>query len=278
MTSPFRSLALTLAWTSLVWQAAPERASLRITGIVEGNPTEADSPAAALTLYKSLEFFSDSGVSSSELMKYALRRFNDANPAAASTFQLNPSGNASLFLLDNEFGFAVANTDAFRDLYFAGGIAGQNWANNTGQTAAPYPRILVSDLALASSGGNEVYQLLYYPGGFGTTPGHTFQVIDTFGILGDSGASTWDYELSFAYRTNASGPDGSTYNPGNWMFGEAGMFQDDPLDENDGFDFEGHSSQVPFGTFSAVPEPAGFALFALGLGVLARLRKAAPRR
>ena len=267
MNRNLRILALTLV---SIWVTSPARASLRITGIIEGNPTEADTPSAALTLYKSLEFFTDTGVSSSELMKYALRRFSNADAGSATTFQLNPGANPALFLNSEEFGFAVVDNNAFRDLYFAGGLGGQNWANNTGQTAAPYPRILLQNAAIGSTGGNEVYQLLYYAGGFGVA--NPFTVVDTFGILGDPGASSWDYELSYAYRLNGTGPNGTSFNPANWAFGEAGMFQDDPLDPADGFDFEGHSSTVPFGTFVSVPEPSSLALLGLGFCLLRRAR------
>jgi hypothetical protein len=253
--------------------ALPAGASLRITGIIEGNPTEASTTTEALTLYKSIEFYSDTGVSASELMKYALRRFNDSASGSFTTFQLNPGNNPNLFLLDEEFGFAVVQNSAFRDLYFAGGLGGQNWANNTGQTSSPYPRILLEQAGIASTDGNEAYQLLYYPGGFGLTPSHTFQVVDSFGILNDPGASTWTYERAFAYRLNATGPSGSSFNPAEWTFGEAGIFNDDPMDPNDGFDFEGHSSIVPFGTFANVPEPTSLGLVVFGAALLARLRK-----
>ncbi|TYA59589.1 HYR domain-containing protein, partial [Formosa maritima] len=45
-------------------------------------------------------------------------------------------------------------------------------------------------------------------------------VIDTFGAL-TGGNSGWNYTDGWAYRSNNTGPDGSTFVPGNWTFSGA---------------------------------------------------------
>jgi hypothetical protein len=257
----------------------PATAGLRITGILDANPTEA-FPGEGLVLYKSLEFYADTAVSGAELTKYAVRRFANADPGSATLFQLNPTASSSLFLQAEEYGWAVVDKLAFQELYLGGGLGGQNWALNTGQYSAPYPRILVENAGLTTTGGNEVYQLLYYPSGFGV--GNPFNVVDTFGALSDPNASSgsgswaWNYDLSYAYRINGTPARGTGFQSTDWMYGGPGLFADDPVDPSDGFDFEQTAAIVPFGTFTAVPEPDAFALFALGLGWLIRRRGARP--
>ena len=54
-------------------------------------------------------------------------------------------------------------------------------------------------------------------------------VIDIFGDINvDGGGTAWDYTDGFAYRKNGSGPDGSNFVLGNWIFSGVDALQDVP--------------------------------------------------
>jgi PEP-CTERM motif len=257
--------------------ATPAWASLRLTGIIDGNPNN-DPFDSGSQLYKAVEIFAAAPVSATELQKYAIRRFDEATtgPAFTSVVQLNPDNVPGMQMQAGDFGYVVINTPAFESTYYATGGTGDDWANNSGQdTQPPYPIILIDGSIATTFDGNEVWQLLYYPNGFTSPAG--LQVIDTFGILGDTGAQnqtswSWDYGMSYAYRNNGTGPSGASFNINDWTFGEPGMFQRDDQDPQSGLTIAEHASIVPFGTF-VVPEPGTLGLFALGAALLLRRRR-----
>ena len=76
----------------------------------------------------------------------------------------------------------------------------------------------------------------------------TSSVVD---VVGDAGGSNI-YNDSFMYRNNNTGPDGA-WAPTNWNIPGNG--------ELDGLDAAATSAAVPFGSFSAVPEPTSFLMF-----------------
>jgi PEP-CTERM motif-containing protein len=88
-------------------------------------------------------------------------------------------------------------------------------------------------------------------------------VVDVFGDINTDGSGTaWDYLDGWAYRNDATGPDGSTWTIGNWSFSG--------IDVNDGETTNaGAATPFPIGTY--VPEPASLAL--MGLGGLAMLKR-----
>jgi hypothetical protein len=91
-------------------------------------------------------------------------------------------------------------------------------------------------------------------------------VIDTFGDINvDGNGTAWEYLDSWAYRTDFSGPDGSTFNIGNWFFGGPNAL--------DGLDAAATAAAVPFGTYSAVPVPAAAWLLGSALIGLMGFRK-----
>lgn len=90
-------------------------------------------------------------------------------------------------------------------------------------------------------------------------------VVDVFGDINlDGTGQVWDYADSYAYRVSETGPDGSTFVTENWTF-----FAPDTLDGTTS------AAGLPFGTFTAVPEPASLALLALGgIALMGRRRSA----
>ncbi|SDB64885.1 hypothetical protein SAMN03097699_3018 [Flavobacteriaceae bacterium MAR_2010_188] len=66
---------------------------------------------------------------------------------------------------------------------------------------------------VAAISGNDAIELL----AFG-------DVIDTYGYVGTNGAGTfWDYDDGWASRIQGTGPDGQTFNPGNWTISGTGV-------------------------------------------------------
>lgn len=85
--------------------------------------------------------------------------------------------------------------------------------------------------------------------------------IDQFGVNGQDGTgSPWEYLDGFAYRRNFTGQD-PVFQLSNWNF--SGI---DFLDSQESTGVNGSDGKtVPFGTFSAVPEPSACALLGLAL-------------
>lgn len=94
-------------------------------------------------------------------------------------------------------------------------------------------------------------------------------LVDVYGVLGvDGSGQVWDYADGFAYRKNDTGPS-ATFIPADWTF--SGI---DALDIQGTSGVNGDDSvTVPFGTFTAVPEPTAALLGGLGLLALLRRRR-----
>lgn len=91
--------------------------------------------------------------------------------------------------------------------------------------------------------------------------------IDQFGVNGQDGSGTpWDYLDGFAYRVDNSGPD-PIFAIANWTFSGIDFLDSQGTAAVNGSD----GKTVPFGTYTAVPEPASFALAGLSIvGLLIR--------
>jgi len=75
-------------------------------------------------------------------------------------------------------------------------------------------------------------------------------VIDTFGDINLDGSNqSWEYLDSFAYRVNATGPDGTTFVEGNWSFDGRNIL--------DGLDADGHLALFGsiFGNYAPLAQP-----------------------
>lgn len=95
-------------------------------------------------------------------------------------------------------------------------------------------------------------------------------VIDVFGDINvDGDGEIWDYEDGWAYRNDGTGPDGSTFNAGQWVFSGVNALDGETSNAT-------ASTPVPIGTFSSgvtpVPDPSSLAFAAFGAcGIGARV-------
>ena len=93
--------------------------------------------------------------------------------------------------------------------------------------------------------------------------------IDQFGVNGQDGSGTpWDYLDGFAYRVDNSGPD-AVFDIANWTFSGIDFLDSQGTAAVNGSD----GKTVPFGTYTAVPEPASFALMFASVGAMLIRRK-----
>jgi len=90
-------------------------------------------------------------------------------------------------------------------------------------------------------------------------------VIDVFGeITVDGTGEPWDHLDGWAYRNDATGPDGSTFAIGNWSFSG--------INVNDGKTSNTAPDAFPIGTY-VIPEPASVALLFAGLLGMGAMRR-----
>ena len=107
--------------------------------------------------------------------------------------------------------------------------------------------------SVASINGNDAI-LLYESG----------SVVDVFGEVGiDGTGQPWGYQDGWAYRMDGTGPDGSTFQLGNWSFSGPNTLDGETSNATAAVPF-------PIGTYTPiaanVPEPATLLLLLLGLG------------
>lgn len=96
-------------------------------------------------------------------------------------------------------------------------------------------------------------------------------VIDVYGNPSvDGTGQPWDHLDSYAYRLDNTGPDGNTWVAANWTVAAV-----DTLDAQGASGVNGSANiTVPFGTYTAIPEPGTLILAAFGLiGSLAVRRR-----
>ncbi|WP_309386527.1 PEP-CTERM sorting domain-containing protein [Cerasicoccus frondis] len=92
-------------------------------------------------------------------------------------------------------------------------------------------------------------------------------VIDVFGDINANGSGlAWDYLDGWAYRIDGTGPDGSTFNVGNWYYSGINALDGETTNAT-------AATPFPIGTY-AVPEPSTYAMIAgimmLGLAIYRR--------
>lgn len=221
-------------------------ANLIVTGVFDG-PQSGGEP-------KVVELYVNSDIA--DLSLYGVGAAN--NGGGTDGVELILSGSASA----GDFIYIVEDDN------FNGGV------NNLGDGFADYfgfTPSLIFDGSFANGGaasinGDDAIEV-FFDGTGGFMGSET--VIDTFGDINTDGSGTpWDYLDGWAYRVDNTGPDGSTFNIGNWTFSG--------INVTDGTTNNGELvPPFPIGTYSnAIPEPGSLALVALiGCAAVVRRRK-----
>lgn len=207
--------------------------------------------------------------------------------AAAIAFSASAS-SASLILTGVYDGPLSGGTPKGVELYVTAPIAdlsiyGLGSANNGGGTDGEeftFP-------AASASAGDFIYvssEAPQFTSFFGFAPDYTsgsmgingddaielFQsgsVIDVFGDIDTDGSGEpWDHLDGWAYRNDATGPDGTTFTLGNWSFSGINVFDGETSNAT-------AATPFPVGTY-AIPEPSGAILLGLAgfLGLVRRRR------
>lgn len=190
--------------------------------------------------------------------------FASEDIADLSLYALSRAGNGSTDFdtITADFIFPAIALSA-GDYYFG---VGNSFVDQTAVFDSVFPEF-ASDRSRnfgVNSNGDDVTGLFFDPTGQ-FAGGET--LIDVFGVLGTDGTGeAWEHTDSWAYRNSGTAADGS-FNIGDWTVA--------PRDSLDGLDAAGINAAVPFGTFSAVPEPGSLAVLAMiGLvGMTQRRRK-----
>ena len=91
--------------------------------------------------------------------------------------------------------------------------------------------------------------------------------IDVYGAIGTDGSGeVWEYQDGWAYRSDGTGPGGSTFTPGDWTFANGDF---------DGFSSNaGATNSMPVGTY-VIPEPSTAAFLLSGLAAMLLRRRRA---
>lgn len=243
-----------------VAQASPYDGKVFITGIVDADPSDEAIPPQRDFFYKAIEFFTEVPIAPADVGRFALRVYEDSQTAG-----FNFLNDAALDLNgvgENQRFYAVRDAVVFDNLY--DNAASPDWRMNNGNTAA---KIAYEGGQLLNFDGNEVYQLVYYPNGVGSSVGMT--VLDTYGQVNypgsPSGVPSFSYDNSWAYRIDNTKGTGSAFTPSHWMI--AGV------DSIAGFTKQQTTEAVPFGTYIAVPEASTLALAFAGAAFLRFLRR-----
>ncbi len=191
---------------------------------------------------KLVELFAHEDIA--DLSSYSLSNFNNGNTSANATLTFSGSVSAG------DFFYAVsATTDDSELTSFFGSL----------------PSMVFRGGNAVSINGNDAFRV---------TKGAT--VVDSFGDVGvDGTGEPWDYRDGWAYRNDATGPDGDTFQLVNWSFSGRNAL--------DGFgsNAAAGSAAFPIGTYSdavaVVPLPASGLLLVGAFGALAVRRRIAKK-
>ena len=179
---------------------------LIITGVFDG-PLPGGIP-------KAIEFYVTEDIA--DLSLYGFGSANNGEDTDGIEFQFSGSASAGDYLYAASETTGFTQFFGFAPTFDAGGAAGIN--------------------------GDDAIELFYAPGG--ATVGGEGEVIDVFGdILVDGSGQPWEYLDGWAYRTDETGPDGSSFVIGNWTFSG--------VDANDDDTAQGTATNPwPIGTYS----------------------------
>lgn len=179
---------------------------------------------------KAVELYAVNSVA--DLSIYGIGSANNGNGSDGQEFALTGSANAGDFI------YVASESTGFTDFF---GFA---------------PTFISS---AASINGDDAIELFQN----GT-------VIDVFGDINvDGSGEPWDYQDGWAYRVDETGPDGSTFQLGNWFFSGPNALDGETSNST-------ASNPFPIGTYTpaAIPEPTtvGF-LGLLGIGLAVSRRR-----